>query len=316
MDFEFRISDCGFATHPPDTRCWMLDAGSTRPPVGSPQITQKNTDGYPPAPVFNAKTRSRKGAKPAHPRFARSSPRSTQMATHPPESLPADHADRRRLSPGHQFSTQRRGGAETQRVCLAVLDSGEVLAVKDGQNPLGWNTTSKTSFRRCVPTQRPALEDRRPRLLPSSILKRGLILPHPKLERGRRDRHAGGVAAGGATGLDERSRSERPGAPPVAGDLRIAGAPAGQSRSNASSLTGGICVICVICGQTSGGRAALRLCASAPLRFLPSSGQIGSSVAAGPEGPVYIWIMGTEYWVGGSSIEHPASSIGRPGGRP
>jgi len=208
----------------------MLDARSTRPKI-CPQITQM-----------------------------------TQMATCP-----------------SVFLTQRRRGAETQRVSLAVSEPGEVLAVNDGQEPLDGDTTAKSSFRRGAPAQRPALEKRRPRPTLSSIARwKRTVLRH-KTERGRRNRHACGVAAGGATGLDERSRSERPGTPPVAGDPRIAGCSAGESRLNASSSATNTLRLCAFALYRAGGRdlrhlrdlranlgwaGALRLCASATLRFL------------------------------------------------
>jgi len=209
----------GCATRPP-SRCWMLDAGCW-----------------------------------IHP--------STQ------HKKPADHADdadiffdvdcgsllnrRDRATCTSEFLTQRCGGAETQRVCLAAASSGEVLAVNNGQEPLGQASATEASIRRSGLTQRPTLSERRPRLLLSSKTKWERTVPRHKTERGRRNRHAIGVAAGGVTVRDKRSRLERTGASPVAGDREIAGVSAGHSRR---------------CRSNSA-MNPLRLCAFAPLRFLP-----------------------------------------------
>jgi len=217
MDFGFRISDCGFATHPL---------------VG----------------FFNAK------------------------ATRPSKGETADHADRRRFfdadcdnllhrqarathPPG--FLTQRRGDAES---------SSRSLIVRRG----------------------PGRQTARDRLSPSFYNQVGLAFPSHKKVRARRNRHAVGVSAGGATMRDERSRSKRTVASPVAGDREIAGDSAGHSRLNPSSLAMNSLCLCVfvfatwvgglpsvsiwvICGLLAlGGRSALRLCVFAPLRFFLS----------------------------------------------
>jgi len=200
--------------------------------------------------------RKRRGAgPPAHPK---KKPQITQIDTD--IFFDADCGSllnrRDRASCTSEFLTQRRRGAETQRVCLIAASSGEVLAVNDGQEPLGQARATEASIRRSGLTQRPGLSERRPRLPLSSKTKWEQTVPRQKTEHGRRNRHAVGVAAGGVTGLDERSRSESSGASPVAGDREIAGVSAGHSRIDASSSV----------------MNPLRLRASAPLRsFLCAS---------------------------------------------
>ena len=53
-----------------------------------------------------------------------------------------------------EFLTQRRRGAETQRVHLNASVTGEVLAVNDGQEPLDQARATEASIRRSGLTQR------------------------------------------------------------------------------------------------------------------------------------------------------------------
>jgi len=71
-----------------------------------------------------------------------------------------------------------------------------------------------------------------------------------------------GVAAGGVTVRDKRSRLKRTGASPVAGDREIAGVSSGQFRRDASSSA----------------KNSLRLRVSAPLRLCVVSGAGGICV--------------------------------------
>jgi hypothetical protein len=108
--------------------------------------------------------------------------------------------------------------------------------------------------------------------------------PSPLFEKGeRQNRRAFGTAAGEKLRDDERSCSEFAGFSPVTGDP-IACRSASKKRYRLSRSVfaplrlcafaslryragGWICVICVICGQL-GWAGALRLCVSAPLRFI------------------------------------------------
>jgi hypothetical protein len=241
-EFGIRNSEFGIPDHPRKTRR---------------HEDTKEAQSRPSAQFFNAKTQRRKDAKPDHPPSARS-PQITQIntdiffdadcdnllhrqarATHPPGFLTrrrrdAESASRRlivRRGPGRQTARDRWAGAPLRKLAFVVIPRPAACA----------------------------LEERRPRLSPSSKNQGGPQFPHYKKVRARRNRHAVGVSAGEATERDERPRSERSGDSAVAGD-QIAGNSAGHSSlKSSSSVTNSWC-LCVFVFAT-------RLCASASPRL-------------------------------------------------
>jgi len=247
------------------------------------------------------------------------------MATRPPKNMPTDHPDRPRFfgcglrQPAPPTSSccphirvfnaeaRRRRDAESSFRSLIVRRGPGRQTARDrwAGAPL-----RKHAF---VVMSRPAacaLEERRSRLSLSSKNQWELSSPRHKKVRARRNRHAIGVSAGGATMRDERSRSERMIASPVAGDREIAGVSAGHSRrcrSSSAMNPSCLCVfvfatrvgglpsapICVICGFLAMGvRPALRLCAFASLRFFLSVFLLCVSVS--------LWLSSFR-WAGGHS---------------
>jgi hypothetical protein len=222
-----------------------------------------------PTTPFNAKTQRRKGAKP----------------THPPINA----------------ETRRRRGAEGISQDFSVWRGDR--SSKDVRAPLGRESVPKTSFRTGFPTQRLALRKRKPRHLSSSFMgwTRHALSPLFEKEE-RQNRRACGTAAWENSANDESSLSEAAGFSQVTGDpiaCCSASIPPSTSLAQLETLcafaslrggrTGGLCVLC---GSNSGlpasprflGRAgpegpayrrlretgwvgALRLCASASLRF-------------------------------------------------
>jgi len=219
------------------------------------------------------------------------------ISTHPPRGETADHADRRRCFDADCDDLLHRQARATCTLESLTQRRREFISKphhparswpSDGQGPLGGCTTPKARFRRDTPPS--GLRSRRAQASPPPLFKNsgGPMFSHHKKVRARRNRHAFGVSAGGATMRDERSRSERMVASPVAGDREIAGDSAGHSRrcrSSSAMNPSCLCVfvfatrvgglpsasICVICGLLAMGvRPALRLCAFASLRFFLS----------------------------------------------
>ena len=169
-----------------------------------------------PATLFNAKTQRRKDAKPTHPPI-----------------WPTDHTDKHRWN--HDFW-----------LCVARSRPSN-----DGRVPLGRDTDSNVNVRHGVPTQRPALDERRPRHLSSSFNGWKAHTPHYNNTEERQNRRAFGTASGEKTGSDECSRSGLTGFSPATDDLLIACRSAGKKRKR----------------LTDSAATPLRLCGSAPLRF-------------------------------------------------
>ena len=202
-----------------------------------------------PPELFNAKTQRRKDAK----------------ATRPPGFQRRDaEAQRRR---------------ESRRRLHRVARS---RPSNDGRVPLGRDTDSNVNVRHGVPTQRPALSKRRPRLFSSPLNSwEELTAPTNKREE-RQNRRANGMSAGEKASCDERSRSEQAGFSPATGDRLIACRSAVNKRNHPSrSVTASLRLSAFATLRSfSGGSgfaverlrrdkwAALRLCDSAPLRFL------------------------------------------------
>jgi hypothetical protein len=190
--------------------------------------------------------------------------------------------------------TQKRRGAETQRRrgSLARLLRVARFRPSDGREPLGRDTDPNASIRRGVPTQRPALQKRRPRHF--SSLFNGWVRHAPSTKYGREERQnrrAPGTSVGEKSACSERERSSQPVFSPATGDSRspvvlppISGtafqAQPPPLRVFVSSClrlgrAGGSASICVICGL-NGWVGALRLCVSATLRFFLCVSQCAS----------------------------------------
>ena len=108
-----------------------------------------------PATLFNAKTQRRKDAKPTHPPI-----------------WPTDHTDKHRWN--HDFW-----------LCVARFRPSN-----GGRVPLGRDTDSNVNVRHGLPTQRPALDERRPRHLSSSFNGWKAHTPHYNNTEERQNRRA------------------------------------------------------------------------------------------------------------------------------
>jgi hypothetical protein len=186
------------------------------------------------------------------------------------------------LPPDHP-STQRRGAAETQRNFSVSLCAARPRGRRTATGLLGRETVSIVNSRADFPAQRPALLERRPRQFSSSFNTWEWPTPSPLFEKGeRQNRRAPSASAGEKAGGDGCSHPEASGLSPATGDsdrlsfcLQEAEAPYRVSHSTSAPLrlcvggcrggsaffrAGGICVICVICGQTgrAGGRERLK----------------------------------------------------------
>jgi hypothetical protein len=134
-----------------------------------------------------------------------------------------------------------------------------------GRGPLGRATVPNASVRRSHSTQRPALSESTGL---ASRVDQNLAFEQARM---RRDRRAASASAGAKTVWDERLRSEQTGFAPGAGDHRIAGvaaAPFQATSPTPAALPLRLCVFAFLHSFLPGW-AALRLCAFAPLRFLP-----------------------------------------------
>jgi hypothetical protein len=187
--------------------------------------------------------------------------------------------------PPPALSTQRRGGGDTDILCVARSRPS------DGRGPLGRESASKTSFRTGFSTQRLALSERKPRHLSSFFVRwDGDALPLPTNEREKRqNRRAPGTSAGEKPDDNESSLSGAAGFSPATGDS-IASRSAGNQRHRISCsaiIPLRLCVfaflwvggsgfaakqlrrdkwICVICGQGwVHGFAPLRFSSYSPL---------------------------------------------------
>ena len=230
-----------------------------------------------PADLSNAKTQRREDAKPTHPPIR-----------------PTDHTDRPRCfrselgGPALPTTpspppTQKRRGAETQRRrenCWRLHRTARSRPSEDGRGLLGRDTDPNTSVRLGVPTQQPALFERRPRHLSSPFSGWKARALHYNNTEERQNRHAEGATAGEKPGGDERSRSELASFSPATGDRPIACRSAVNPRHHHPSsataslrslrfygMGGWIWVYLCDLWAILGGWAALRLCGSAPLRF-------------------------------------------------
>jgi len=148
-------------------------------------------------------------------------PQITQI--HPPTQEPRRHKDTKKSQspPTHPIETadhaERRRWDHTILFCVARPRPSD-----DGREPLGRESASKTSFQTGFPTQRLALEKRKPRHLSSSFMRWDGYTPLPKKNgrEQRQNRRAPGTAAGEKAGCDERSCSEQTDFSPGTGDFR------------------------------------------------------------------------------------------------
>ena len=118
----------------------------------------------------------------------------------------------------------------------------------DGRDPEDRATTPIASDHRRHPVLRPALCERKPRQSSCSFYGWEGRASFPNSRRARRNRRAPGASAGGAFGLDKRSRLERTNAPPAVGDRSIAGCSAVNPRHCRITSARTSAPICVICG--------------------------------------------------------------------
>jgi hypothetical protein len=210
---------------------------------------------HPPA-LSNAKAQRRKDAKPTHPPI-----------------WPTDHTDPP-TRPKKNAEAQRRRGAEGVSRNSSVRRGAR--SSKDVRAPLGRKPAPKTSFRTGFPTQRLALQKRKPRHI-SSLFNRWERHAPSLINKGeeRQNRRALGTSAGEKTGDDGCLYPESSGFSPAAGDS-IACRSAAKKRDRVSCSATAPLRLCVFAGWRGGwalrslrflgGWVALRLCGSAPLR--------------------------------------------------
>jgi len=149
------------------------------------------------------------------PRRPEDTKKSQSPPIHPVET--ADHADRRRW--GHAtFLCTARSRASEYRNHHSTSFNETPWPLDDGRVPLGRDTDSNVNVRHGVPTQRPALDERRPRHLSSSFNGWKAHTPHYNNTEERRNRRANSTSAGEKRSDDKRSRSEFASFSPATGD--------------------------------------------------------------------------------------------------
>ena len=149
------------------------------------RASSSSTSSCRPSAFSNAKAQRRKDEKPTHPPI-----------------WPTDHTDKHRWN--HDFW-----------LCVARSRPSN-----DGRVPLGRDTDSNVNVRHGVPTQRPALDERRPRHLSSSFNGWKAHTPHYNNTEERQNRRANSTSAGEKRCDDKRSRSEFASFSPATGDPR------------------------------------------------------------------------------------------------
>jgi hypothetical protein len=187
MNFGFRISDFGFVTHPPG--------------------------------LFIAKAQRREDAKSTH--LSRCS---HSVAKPEPPIWPTDHTDKHRCfrfelgNPALPTSPSPPSTRKHRETLAGFLCVARSRPSNDGRVPLGRDTDSNVNVRHGVPTQRPALSERRPRHLSSSFNEWKAHTPRYNNTEERQNRRATGASAGEKTGGDGCLHPESSGFSPATGD--------------------------------------------------------------------------------------------------
>jgi len=214
------------------------------------------------------------------------------FASHPSGSEPPRHQCKFGIRNSEfgiptQPSLSQRRDAEAQRrrgSCRRLHRTARSRPSDDGRPPLGQKTAPKTSFRSSFLAQRPALSERRPRHFSFLFNSWEKYTSLPIKEEVRQNRRATGASTGEKTGRNGCLYPKRSGFSPATGDRPIACRSAANKRHHhpgsatapwclgvlvvATWMGGWIWVYLCDLWANLGGCAALRLCDSAPLRFL------------------------------------------------